>query len=200
MSGGARRDPWGISRSAALAAVLAVHLAMLALLLAASRTQSVAASGDKAILLLQLPPATPRAKALKVHAEHIRPQPRATAMAIALAPLVLDSASRPGPSTEPDGHGAAVDWAAEAHRALRAFEIRRDQPPNSALSVSSPLEDWWRREHHPGDQFKTESGDWIVWINANCYQVASWRSDAAALGMPPPPTRCQAQGGTPRSP
>jgi len=42
------------------------------------------------------------------------------------------------------------------------------------VSGSPAEEHWWLpARHHPGDQFKTASGDWIVWINASCYQVAT---------------------------
>jgi hypothetical protein len=178
----------------AMVFVLALHAALLALLVAASRNRIITAADEPPVLLLRLPPA----RILKVRAENIRPQRLSTDIAIALAPPLLDSSSQSGPSAAPDGHGAAVNWAAEAHRALRAFEIRRDQPPNSALSVSASSEEWWRRVHRAGDQFKTASGDWIIWINADCYQVASWNSSAAAmLGAPPPATICPA-GGTPR--
>jgi hypothetical protein len=140
----------------------------------------------------------PPTKAPMVRAENTRPQHLSTDIAIALAPPVLNSSSQSGPSSAPNGRGPAVNWAAEAHRAVRAFEIRRDQPPNSAISVSSLWDEWWPREHHAGDRFKTDSGDWIVWINANCYQVAGWHSNATAFGATPPQTICPAQSGTPR--
>jgi hypothetical protein len=66
------------------------------------------------------------------------------------------------------------------------------------MSVSSPLDEWWPRDHHAGDQIKTESGDWIVWINADCYQIASSRSNAATLGAGSARTICPAKRGAPR--
>lgn len=184
---------WGAQRSIILLSVLALHLAMLALLVVASRTRTVAASAERPIEVMLFPPA----KVPKVRAENIRPERLSTDIAIALAPPTFDSSSQSGSSSAPDGRGSAVNWAAEAHRAVRAFEIRRDRPPNSAISVSSSWDEWWPREHHAGDQFKTDSGDWIVWINANCYQVASWRSSAPAFGASPPQTICRAENGTP---
>src|ERR1700688_2544233 len=174
----------GKSRPIILLVVLALHLGVIALLVAASRTRSIIPSTEHSIEVMLIPPA----KAPKVRAENTRPQRLSTNIAPALAPPVLNSSLDPGPSSAPDGHGSAVNWAAEAHRALRAFEIRRDQPPSSALSVSSLLDDSWPGEHHAGDQFKTDSGDWIVWINANCYQIASWHSNA--MGASPPRTIC----------
>jgi hypothetical protein len=186
-------NPLGKSRPTIFFAVLALHLAILALLVSASRTLSVGVSTEHSIEVMLIPPT----KAPKVRAENTRPERLSTNIAIALAPPALNSSLQSGASSSPDGHGSAVNWAAEAHRALRAFEIRRDQPPSSAISVSSSLDDWWPGEHHAGDQFKTDSGDWIVWINANCYQIASWHSNA--IGASPSRTVCQPRSGTPRS-
>jgi hypothetical protein len=184
----------GKSRPIIFLVVLTLHLAILALLVVASRTSSIAVPTEHSIEVMLLPPA----KAPKVRAENTRPQRMSTNIAIALAPPVLNSSVQSGSSSAPDGHGSAVNWAAEAHRALRAFEIRRDQPPSSAVSVSTSLDDLWSREHHAGDSFKTDSGDWIVWINANCYQIASWHSNAAASGPGPSHTICAPQRGAPR--
>jgi hypothetical protein len=182
----------GKSRPIVFFVVLALHLAILALLLSASRTLSVGVSAERSIEVMLIPPA----KVPKVRAENTRRERLSTNIAIALAPPALNSSLQSGASSSPDGHGSAVNWAAEAHRALRAFEIRRDQPPSSAISVSTSWDDWWPGEHRAGDQFKTDSGDWIVWINANCYQIASWHSNA--MGVSPPRTICPPQRRTPR--
>jgi hypothetical protein len=182
----------GKSRAIVFFVVLTLHLAILALLVTASRTLSIVVPTEHSIEVMLIPPT----KVPKVRAENTRPQRLSTNIAIALAPPVLNSSLQSGASSSPDGRGSAVNWAAEAHRALRAFEIRRDQTPSSAISVSSSLDDWWPGEHHAGDQFKTDSGDWIVWINANCYQIASWHSNA--MGASPPRTICPPQRRTPR--
>jgi hypothetical protein len=171
--------------------VLALHLAVLALLLA--RSTRIVESTKQPIELVFVAPVKPP----KVLVEKIRPQRLSTDIAIALAPPVLNSSLQTGPSSAPDGRGSAVNWLAEAHRAVRAFEIRRDQTSNSALSVSSSLDALGSREHHAGERFKTDSGDWIVWINANCYQVASWHAGAPALGAISPQTICRNQDATP---
>ena len=178
---------WRKSRPIILLVVLALHGAILALLVAASRTVNIALPTEHSIEVMLIPPT----KVPKVRAENTRRERLSTNIAIALAPPVLNSSLQSGASSSPDGHGSAVNWAAEAHRALRAFEIRRDQPPSSAISVSSSLDDWWPGEHRAGDQFKTDSGDWIVWINANCYQIASWHSNA--MSASPPLTICPAR-------
>jgi hypothetical protein len=175
-------------------AVSALHLAALALLLANSRTLTMAESAEHPVELMALPPV----KAPRVRVDNARPQRLSTDIAVSLAPPLLNSSLQSGPSSAPDGRGAAVNWIAEAHRAVRAYEIRRNQSANSALSVSSSLDEVGSREHHAGDQLKTASGDWIVWISDSCYQIASWRSNTAAAGAISPQTICRNAGVPPR--
>jgi hypothetical protein len=168
-------------------------VAALVLLLAGSRTLSITESPDHPIELVALPPVKPP----KVLADNNRPQRLRTDIAVALAPPVLNSSMQPGTSSAPEGRGSGVNWIAEAHRAVRAYEIRRNQTSNSALSVSSSLDELGFGEHHAGDQMKTAAGDWIVWIDDNCYQVASWHSSATASGAVFPQTICRNPGASP---
>ncbi|HEX3603922.1 MAG TPA: hypothetical protein VHU43_07500 [Steroidobacteraceae bacterium] len=161
-------------------------MATLAVLLAASRTLNLAESRENPVQLMFVPPKPPQVLVERARAPRV-----STNISVALAPPELNASLQSGPSSAPDGAGSAVNWAAEAHRAVRAFEIRRDQTKNSALSVSAAWEEQWSREHHAGDRSKTESGDWIVWINADCYQIASWRSGAPASGAISPRTICR---------
>jgi len=186
-------NAWGKSRYISLVVVLALHTAILVLLVSASRTVSAPVPPGHPIEVMLIP----AAKMPRVRAENIRPERMSTNIAVALSPPVFNSSVQSGFSSSPDGHGSAVNWTAEAHRALRAFEIRRDQPPSSAISVSTSREEWWPGEHHAGDKFKTDSGDWIVWIDANCYQIASWHSNA--MSASPSRTVCQTRSGTQRS-
>jgi hypothetical protein len=181
------RMPVNPVRPTVLFIVLALHLAALALLLAHSRTLNIAGPAEHAVQLVVLAPVKPP----KVLLENTRPQHWSTNIAVALAPPALNSATQSGPGSAADGRGPAVNWAAEAHRAVRAFEIRRHQTGNSALSVSSSLDESGWREHHAGDQMKTASGDWIVWINANCYQIAGWHSETPSVGAISHKTICR---------
>jgi hypothetical protein len=167
---------------------------MLALLLAGSRTLNTAESPEPPIEVVMLPPASPP----KVVLENNRPRRLSTELAVDLALPVLDasinSSMQTGASSASDGRGSGVNWIAEAHRAVRAYEIRRNQTSNSALSVSSSLDEIGFGEHHAGDQMKTAGGDWIVWINADCYQIAGWRSNAMASSAVFPQTICRNPG------
>jgi len=157
-----------------LITVLAIHAALLALLLAASQTRALrASSGNSVQLLFLAPDHTPRAKIA-----HISLRPLHSAPSIAIGPPVSDVPSLPiSPTSSGSSRedGSDVDWSAEARRALRAFDIRSHLPANHKSVSARPEDESWlpTGAHRSGEQFKTPSGDWIVWINANCYQIAS---------------------------
>jgi hypothetical protein len=184
---------WGAPRFITFLAVVAVHLAVLALLLAGSRIQGTSTATNDAVELMFVPPA----KVPKVHFENApRPSLSAdTALSITLPGLASPALSPP--SSGSDGDAPSVNWVAEAHRAVQAVEIRRNHPPGGAISGSPPWTDWRPQgKHHAGDQFKTDSGDWIVWISSNCYQVAKW--GPGEYGSTPPQTICPHQPDSPR--
>jgi hypothetical protein len=181
-----------MSRTTVFSIVVVLHLAIL-LLLGAFRTSIILVPADKPIQLVYLAPVIPP----RVMADNNRPPRFATSVAISLAPPAVNAAAQMGTSSGVDGHGSGVNWIAEAHRAVRAFEIRNDQTHNSALSVSSTLDERGFGEHHAGDRSKTESGDWIVWINADCYKIASWHSGTSTETQLPR-TICRNRAAPPR--
>jgi hypothetical protein len=178
------------TRSIVFSVVLVLHLATLALLLATSQHISVAESEKSSIQLVFIA-ATPAPKA---RVENIVPRGVNINISIEATSPVSVASSQTGTSSGSDGHGTAVNWTAEAHRALRAFEIRRDQIPSSAQSVSMPLDELGSRSPRTGDRLKTNSGDWIVWINSNCYRVASWHSNPSAFDAISAQTICKNHG------
>ncbi len=183
---------WGLARCAILLAVLLLHLALLAALLLSSRTGSPLPAAQ-AVELLYLPPAT-----LPPVRSQAPPPPRLSSGAslmMASAPVLASTSQSAMPSSS-IGSGSGVDWAAEARRALQAFEIRSHQPQGGNSVPIDPAEDnWWPRgRHRAGDQFKTPNGDWVVWVNDRCYQVAGLGSSAYAVGATPPQTVCPADG------
>jgi hypothetical protein len=182
----------GSRRYMILIVVVALHLALLAALVMTSRTTLRRGSAEHSVELLFLPPAN----FPKVRSDLMPPRRLSGSTAITVAPPVLDSSSPLGSQSagsSADGNGSGVDWAAEARRALQAFEIRNHQPPaNYSISSRSADESWWPQgPHRSGDRFKTSNGDWIVWINANCYQVAGSASNTQSLGASPPQTVCE---------
>lgn len=168
-------NSWGVSRYVTLLVVITFHLALLAALMMTAQTGELAASTDSSVELVFLPPITfPR-----VRSENARPRRMSGDTAVPIAPPILVDVPSPSlmprPASSSDGNGLGVDWAAEARRALRAFEIRSEQPPSNNSISRRPWEDNGlpQAQHHAGDRFRSANGDWMVWINASCYQLAS---------------------------
>jgi hypothetical protein len=186
-------NKWGLPRYLALVVVLSLHMALLSMLIVGSRASTLRVSTNPPIELLVISPAT----LPKIRAENSRPRLSGeTAISIPAPPL--DSYSWSPSSSGSEGNGTGINWAAEARRAVRAFDIRSHQPPVHDSLSSSPAEDnWWpRTQHHAGDQYKIANGDWIVWINASCYQVAGAGPLTYAKDMALPRTVCPGTAGT----
>lgn len=181
---------WNPSRSLILFIVLTMHVGLLAVLTMASRISSSPASLERAVELVYLPPPV---NLPRVRAENARPRRMSGDMVVTIAPPELDSTSLPpSSSATSNGSGSGVNWAAEARRALQAYEIRNHRPAhNNSVSGSPAEENWWPRgRHRAGEQYKTANGDWIVWINDNCYQVATPGPSAYTPGATQPQTIC----------
>jgi hypothetical protein len=159
------------------AAVLATHLALIAGLMLPTNG-GAARTSVSSIQLLYLAPVYPP----KVHTLMANLPRRGNNLAITIEPPVLESQSFPvsrAPGSLANGEGSGVDWAAEARRALQAFEIRSHQSSASKSVSGRPEDDHWRPGmHYAGEKFKTANGDWIVWLNANCYEIAGAGSGA----------------------
>ena len=178
---------WGSNRYLTLLAVVTVHAALLAWLAAAVQTRGVAAyvPSESVQLLFIPPPSLPR-----IRLQSVQPQRPLSGIPVAVTPPPLDAPPSPAAEAPPrsgskDG-GSGVDWAAEERRALQAFEIRSHQPAiNNSVSRRSPAEQPWWPAHRPGERYKTADGNWIVWIDSSCYQVAT--SSPSANGSEPQP-------------
>jgi hypothetical protein len=182
---------WGSNRYLTLLAVVTVHTALLVWLAAALHTRRVAAyvpSGSVQLLFIP-PPSLP-----KIRLESAPPMRLRSGTPVSVPPPPLDAPSSLAPEAPPrsgskDG-GSGVDWTAEARRALQAFEIRSHQPAiNNSVSRRSPAEQPWWPAHRPGERYKTADGNWIVWIDSSCYQVATSSPSTSGSG-PQPLTIC----------
>jgi hypothetical protein len=146
-----------------------------------SRAGNPPSAKTVAVQLLRLPPAVhPKLGLVSADLRRLN-----AAVAVTVTTPVFDSTSVPAPSASGSasmGKGSGVDWAAEARRALRAYEIRHDQLPLHKSVSTRPEDEHWapNGQHRAGEQFKTPNGDWMVWINADCYQVAG----AGTLSQP----------------
>src|SRR5260370_17562557 len=136
---------WGAQRFITLFVVIGLHWALLALLLTASRTPVVADSAIDSVELMFFPPA----KVPKVRFENARLQRLTADTAISITLPGVASESLSPPALGANGDGAAVNWAAEARRAVQAFEVRRNHPATVAISGTPLWNHWWPRPHHP---------------------------------------------------
>ena len=173
---------WRAPRLITLIAVAALHLALITLLLLASAVLRGPDLPNHPVELIYIP-SVPR---LPLRAESGRPQRLHPDIALSPPSPVFNSAAPGSTATGTGSRGMGVDWQAEAHRAIKAYEIRREHPSESAVSGKAMANDWWPQQGpHAGDRYKTEAGDWIVWIDADCYKVASAHSANASAAAPP---------------
>lgn len=189
---------WGGPRYATLLVVTVAHAAVLWALWMGSRIIITAEPANQSVELMYLPPA----KMPKIRAENSLPRRLSADTAIPIAPPILESINTsPSPAASgSNGNGTGVDWRAEARRAVQAFEIRSHRPKSEYSMPGSAAEDvWWPRgRHFAGEQYRTASGDWVVWINASCYQVASAGANALTPGALLPQTICPNESDAPR--
>ena len=181
---------WGPRRYLTLLIVLCMHVLLVTLFLTVRPTHELLAVSNAPIQLLILPPAA----LPKVRSENLKPQRLNGETGITIAPPSLGySNSLAAAPSGSNGNGVGVDWAAEARRALQAYEIRSAQRASNNASSGPPTEDtWWPQgQHHAGEQYKNDTGDWIVWVDANCYQIARAGSSLAAPGTLMPQTHCK---------
>jgi len=176
---------WTVSRYAALAVVLILHAALFAALLLTPRIRGLPASQASAVELISLAPVNPP-KARTTPAALRRLGGDA---AITVAVPVPESPSLPmsaAAASSSMGNGSGVDWTAEARRALQAFEIRTNQVSSNKSVSGRPEDDNWlpNAQHRPGELLKTTNGDWIVWINANCYEIATAGPHVVGAALP----------------
>ena len=181
---------WRLPRYLIAVSVLAVHVGLIAALLMAPGNGGLAAPTANSLQLLYVAPVYPP----KVRTAANLPR-LGNNLAIALKPPVLESelfSVSPSQGSAAKGEGSGVDWAAEARRAVQAFEIRSHQPSAGKSVSGRPEDDHWRPgAHYAGEKFKTANGDWIVWLNANCYEIASAGSGAYAHLAPLTEPVCQ---------
>jgi hypothetical protein len=178
---------WRAPRFITMIAVAALHLLLIALILLASDESRAPNLPYRSVELIYIPSVRPP----PVRAESGRPLRLHNDIALSPPLPVFDSTLPGSTSTGVGSRGSGVDWQAEAHRAIKAYEIRRDHPSDSAVSGKAIANDWWPQDGpHAGDSYKNEAGDWIVWIDADCYKVARWHSLDPASDAAPPDIVC----------
>jgi hypothetical protein len=184
-------------RYRALLAVIIIHAALVTGLLKASRFQILLAPASSPIELSFLPPnALPKGRPLS--ARMLEPDRHLPPLPTSGSTVVVPLPSAP----EDEQRGRDVDWKEEAHQAAEAIADDNGAPPvaGNPDSAPSPSPSWFPPpQHHAGDQFRSDTGEWVVWINDHCYQVSEWGPIAgAALGASLPRTICPKPSSAPR--
>jgi len=160
-------DVWDSRRYGILLLVVTAHLAAIAALLMSVRLPFVSQGARQPLELLTLPAISlPTVRAQSAAQQRFEPP-----LMVSLAPAMIQMPADQGP----ENHGTGVDWSAEARRALQAYDIRNRQPPSSRSVSGTPWEESWQHwgRYAAGERMKTPGGDWIIWISANCYRIAS---------------------------
>ena len=161
-------------QAAAVAAVIALHAGLVITLGVALRTAARRSSPAELVSTLILLPAPT-----------VRTPPSVEQRPAFLGePAPLDSLEPPilppPEITLPTTPGTSVDWAAEAGRAAKAVtEAKKSRDfghHGSAESAPQPR----APAHQAGEQYRLETGEWIVWVSERCYIVSGERP----LGMP----------------
>jgi hypothetical protein len=152
--------------------------------------------GTSPIELVYLPPSTtPDTRPMPVLPHSLRQEEVPTP-----APSIINL---PLPTLPNENAGSPIDWANEAHevaQATRGGNARsldgHQQPEPNQPSKSIFGE---RPAHHAGEQFRTDDGQWIVFVSDDCYQIAGSFESLNVLGNGlGVQTYCAGKSNTPR--
>ena len=155
-------------RYIALIAVLAVHFVLVTVLLVASGGRPVSTGRDDvSTTIVSLPPST----------KILSPVPD-----LRLAPLTTVTPFVPeAPSISIqalDGPPESIDWRAEAHKAAGTIANSNPAPAptedrRKTASTHGPRPWIPKSTHHAGEQYKTLTGDTVVWVSDKCFVKSS---------------------------
>ena len=156
-------------RYIALIAVLAVHFVLVAVLSVGSRGRlPLTARNDISTTIVSLP---------TMPAKSLTPVPD-----LRLAPLTPVTPFMPeAPSISMqalDSPPEPIDWQAEAHRAATTITNSNPPPPptedrRKTASAHGPRPWVPKSTHHAGEQYKTITGDTVVWVSDKCFVKSS---------------------------
>jgi hypothetical protein len=163
-------------RYAALVVVAALHLGLVAVLIAGSRIRSASPAAESVTTTLVAVPKTPEPLAKGPAPElHLAP----------LAPVAPFVPALPSISYPTDNMPQAIDWQAEGQKAAAAITGSRGVPSEDEdrrkTSSSHGPRPWVPPPaHHAGEQYTTITGEKIVWISDKCFVMSS----RPTLGLP----------------
>jgi len=176
------------ARYVSLLSVLALHFGLAAVLIVASRIRIRSPAAPDLLTRLVLLPKLPVLSQRPVPPDSSRAAPARGPHLAPVVPVVPPLTPPAASITDPpaDEARAPIDWQSEAQKAATALTRFKPLPsePNDRRKTSSaprgPRPWFPQSAHHAGEQYKTITGDSIVWISDKCYV----KSPKPILGLP----------------
>jgi len=161
---------WRPSRYGVLLVVLAFHVTLIALLVASSKTLRLSVPTMTLIEVVFLPPVT--AQRVRTNTSPSPPLDKTRITPSVDATLTLSPELVPAVGT----FGVPIDWVDQAHTVADSIVANTDaheggSPPDLTAQQKSIFPE--PPAHHAGEQHRLDTGEWIVFISDNCYQISS---------------------------
>jgi hypothetical protein len=161
---------WRPSRYGVILLVLVFHVTMIAFLIASSKTLRLLLPTATLIEVPFLPPAT---------AQRVRTDTSPSApLDMTLVTPSVDAILSLSPELIPamGTFGVPIDWADQAHTVADSIIANTDDresrlTPDLTTAQKSIFPE--PPAHHAGEQHRLDTGEWIVFISDNCYQISS---------------------------
>ncbi len=172
------RNAWQSSRYGVLALVLAFHVTVIALLVASSKTLRVFLPAVTLVEVAIPPPATPRRVRTDISPspplEMTRVTPSVDAI-LSLSPELVPAAGT---------FGTPIDWAHQAHTVADSLAANTGAAESQLADLTPPQKSIFPQPpaHHAGEQHRLDTGEWIVFVSDDCYQISSSIPTATAPG------------------
>jgi hypothetical protein len=186
----------GINRRyGVLLVVLAFHVTIIAFLIASSKTLRLLLPTATLIELPSLPPVT--AQRVRTDTSPSPPLEMTRITPSVDAILSLSPELVPALGT----FGVPIDWADQAHTVADSVVANTDASESgSGPDLTAPQKSIFPEPpaHHAGEQHRLDTGEWIVFISDNCYQISSAIPTVPDNGIAQS-TFCLDNSNTPRS-
>jgi hypothetical protein len=163
------RKTWRPSRYGVLLVVLALHVTVIALLIASSKTVRLWVPTAILIEVVSLPPATAQrvrtitAPSPPLEMTRVTPSVDAT---LSLSPQLVPAVGT---------FGIPIDWADQVRTVADSVVANADTRESVLAPNPTPQKSIFPEPpaHHAGEQHRLDTGEWIVFISDNCYQISS---------------------------
>ena len=166
---------WNPRLGVASVAVLAIHATIIVVAILATRSQDSQTSARDFVSAWILTPTVPAR-------ETTSPQPSPPATAFAISPIEIQSPKMESVPVAPVDIGGAIDWTMEAERAAAAITTGPKHRQFGSHPGSGFQDEHTHAPpaHQPGEGYRDEFGNSVVWLNDRCFVV----SETGTFGTP----------------